>query len=128
MRDLDLFGADSTLADQYITLRVTKIDKDRLRQKIGGYGGVLASFGVSIADMEPKMAVDAALPLVLNEAKKYGVELEATKSTSPPKGAKRGLSEFWPGLLVGGVLGGGSLALWNGILAPLGRRLLGRGA
>lgn len=127
MRDLDLFGADG-LADQYVTLRVVKIDKDRLRQKVGGTTGVLASFGTSVADMAPKMAIDALLPIGLTKAKEYGLELEATRSTEPPKkGQSRGISEFWPGLLVGGVLGGGSLALWKGIIAPLGRRLLGRG-
>ena len=124
---LDLFGADSVLADQYITLRVKKIDKDLLRQKVGGYTGVLASFGVSIADMEPKMAIDALIPVGVAQAKKLGLDVEVTRSTSPPPaGQTRGLSEFWPGLLVGGVLGAGSLAIWKGILEPIGRRLLGR--
>lgn len=126
MGALDLFGADSVLADQYITLRVKNIDKDLLSRSIGGYQGVLASFGVSVANMEPKMAIDALIPIGISQAKKYGIELEATKSTDPPKkGTTRGLSEFWPGLLIGGVLGAGSLTLYKGILAPLGRRLIG---
>lgn len=126
---LDLFGVDGGLADQYVTVRVKRIDKDLLRQKVGGYGGVLASFGVSVADMEPKMAIDALLPIGLTQAKKYGLELEATRSTTPPKpGEVRGISEFWPGLLVGGVLGGGSLLIWRKLLLPLGRLALGRGA
>jgi hypothetical protein len=124
MGTLDLFGADSTLADQYITLRVKKIDKELLRQKVGGSSGGWAAFGVEIANMEPKMALDAGVPIIIAQAKKFGIELEVTKSTTPPKD-KRGLSEFWPGLFVGGVLGAGSLVLWKGILEPLGRRLIG---
>ena len=131
---LDLMGADSW-SDQYVTLRVLHIDADKLRQKLGGTTGTLASFGVSVASLAPKMAIDAALPALLGLVKKdYGVELEATVTDAdrplyvpPKKGAKRGVSEFWPGLVVGGVLGGSALLIWKKLLAPMGHRLIGSG-
>lgn len=103
-----------------------KIDQDKLRQKLGGTTGMLASYGVSVASLAPKMAIDAVLPVLINRVKNdYGVELEATVVEGPPKkGAKRGISEFWPGLVVGGVLGGASLLIWKKLLAPLGQRLV----
>ena len=123
---LDLMGADSW-SDQYVTLRVMKIDQDKLRQKLGGTTGMLASYGVTVASLAPKMAIDAILPVLVGRVKQdYGVELEATVTDVPPKkGTKRGISEFWPGLLVGGALGGASLLIWKKLLAPLGQRLVG---
>lgn len=118
-------GADNW-SDQYITLRVMKIDQDKLRQKLGGMTGSFASFGVSVASLAPKMAIDAGLPPLLGMLKKdYGVELEATVTDVPPKkGAKRGISEFWPGLVVGGAIGGGALVIWKKLLAPITHRLV----
>lgn len=118
-------GADSW-SDQYVTLRVLRIDQDKLRQKLGGTTGTLASFGVSVASLAPKMAIDAILPVIIGRVKNdYGVELEATVTDVPPKkGTKRGISEFWPGLVVGGALGGGALLIWKKLLAPIGHRLV----
>jgi len=106
---LDILGA--TLADQYIVLRVKRIDRDRLKAKLAGSTGSLASSAVTMVDASAAAALDVALPIAVGKAKDYGIELEASHSDVPPKMRSRALSEFWPGLLVGAVLGGSSLAI-----------------
>jgi hypothetical protein len=109
MDGLDILGA--TLADQYIILRVKRVDKDRLRSKLGGATGALAGPALTMVDASAKAALDVALPIAVGKAKEYGIELEASATNVPPQMRSRALSEFWPGLLAGAVLGGSSLAI-----------------
>lgn len=124
----DLLGAEG-LADQYVTLRVVRIDQAKLREKIGGKSGWLASLGVGIADAVPGAAIDAALPVVVSRLHNdYGVDVEASRTTAPPHAGKHRRSEFWPGLIVGAGVGGGSLLIWKKLIAPLVARWFGGGA
>jgi hypothetical protein len=107
LEGLNLLGASTGLADQYITLRVTDIDKDRLREKAGG----LAAATLPLLDVAPKAALDAARPFIESAAKGYGVGVEVTVSNVPPSKGGRAISEFWPGLFVGGALGAGALVI-----------------
>lgn len=109
MEGLDLLGA--TLADQYIILRIKRIDRDRLKAKLAGATGTLASAGVTMVDASAAAALDVALPIVVGKAKDYGIDLEASHVDVPPQMRSRALSEFWPGLAVGVVLGGMSLGI-----------------
>jgi hypothetical protein len=109
MDGFDILGA--TLADQYIVLRVKNIDRARLKAKLGGSTGQLASSVVTMVDVSAKAALDAALPVAVSKARDYGIELEAYASNVPPNMSKRSISEFWPGLLLGGVLGGSGLLI-----------------
>ena len=110
MDGLALFGAEvggSGLADQYITIRVRDIDKDKLKEK----AGALAASALSLVDVAPKAALDAARPFIESAAKNYGVDAEVTISNVPPSKGGRAISEFWPGLFVGGAVGASALVI-----------------
>jgi hypothetical protein len=109
MEGLDILGA--TLADQYIVLRVKRIDRDRLKAKLAGSTGTLASAAVQAEDASAAAALDVALPIAVGKAKDYGIEIEASHSDVPPKLRSRALSEFWPGLVLGLGVGASSLAI-----------------
>lgn len=114
---LDVLGAVSTsLSGQYITLRVKSVDADVLRGKVGGSKGSLASAGLRFVDAAPKAALDAARPFIIKAARDYGVDADIQIS-SAPAAPKRALSEFWPGLAVGVVLGGSGLLVWKAFSA-----------
>jgi hypothetical protein len=121
MEGLALLGAADALSDQYITIRVKRIDRDKLKQKLGGTPGSAAGAALSFVDMAPKAALDLALPLVRNEASKYGVEVETVVSNVPPTKGGRAISEFFPGLLMGTVLGASGY-----MIVKLVQRLIGR--
>lgn len=105
MEGLDYFGATDAFADQYITLRVKSIDQQTLKEKLGGSTGSLASGALSLVSMAPKAVLDIATPLIKKQAKGYGVDVDVTVSKVPPSKGGRALSEFWPGLAAGTVLG-----------------------
>jgi len=119
---LSLLGADDALANQYITLQVKSIDHDKLKLKLGGKTGTIASSAMTFVDAAPKAVLDIATPLIKKTAADYGVELGVTVSNVPPKGKGRALSEFWPGLVAGIVLGGSSLAIVKIVMKVFGRR------
>ena len=121
MEGLDLLGAADAFSDQYITFRVKNIDRERLRQKLGGTTGSVASSALSIVDSAPKAVLDLVLPVVRNKAKDYGVDTEIVVSNVPPSKGGRAFSEFWPGIIAGTVLGGASLLIFKGIAKLLGR-------
>lgn len=119
MDGLNLLGAGSTaLANQYITFRVKSVDVERLSSKIGGSAGTLVSASMRFVDMAPKAALDAAIPLALGAIRDYGIDADATVTNVPPAKSGRAISEFFPGLLVGLGLGGGSILIWK-LLARL---------
>jgi hypothetical protein len=118
---LDLLGADDALASQYITLRVKSLDREKMKLALGGNKGLIASSAMSFVDLSPKAAIDAAVPLLKKEAAKYGADLDVVVSDVPPSKGGRAISEFWPGLVTGTVIGGCSL-----ILVKLFMRLAGR--
>jgi hypothetical protein len=123
---LDLLGADG-LADQYVTLRVTRVDREKLRAKLGGRAGGLAALGVTLLEGSPRYGLAAALPLARAYlSSEYGVELETAASDRPPGPTWRPRSEFWAGLGAGAALGGGALLIWKGLVAPAARLLAGK--
>lgn len=114
---LDLLGAVSTsLSGQYITLRVKSVDADVLKSKLGGGTGSIAAASLHFVDAAPRAALDTAAPFIVKAAKDYGVDADIQVSNKAP-GDKRAISEFWPGLLVGVVIGGSSLVLWKAFAA-----------
>lgn len=124
MNGLDAYGAaeigTAAFADQTITIRLLDVDAAKLKEAIGGTGGALASIALGLVNYAPKAALDAARPIVTSEAKNYGITMDMSISNKPAP-EKRALSEFWPGLLVGGALGGGALLIWKLIGRLLGR-------
>src|SRR6185369_14593101 len=120
MEGFDLLGAVEALSTQYITLRVKSIDAEKLKAKLGGSSGQLASFGLSLVDRAPKAALDVAMPFVKKEALDYGVDLEVQMGNAP-LAKQRAMSEFWPGLVAGTVLGGSALVISKLIMKLVGR-------
>lgn len=118
---LSLLGADDAFANQYITLRVKKLDRVKLSLKLGGSTGAMASSALSLVDSSPKAALDIAMPFIRTEAAKYGVDLETTVSNVPPSKGGRAISEFWPGMVFGVIVGGSSLVIMK-LLARLAGR------
>ena len=110
MDGLDLLGAADALANQFIVLRVKNIDREKLKAKLGSKGA-LAGAGLMFVDAAPKAALDAVAPFIPKAAKDYGIDLEVGIFDRPPPTGGRGFSEFWPGLLMGGVVGGSSLLI-----------------
>ena len=116
-----LLGASTGLADQYITIRVTDVDRDRLKEK----AGALAASALPLLDIAPKAALDAVRPVIESAIKDYGIGAEITVSNVPPSKGGRALSEFWPGLVVGGVVGVSALTigkLFGALLAKVRHR------
>lgn len=107
MDGLDVLGAIDAFANQLIVIRVKSIDADKLKNKLGGTKGATVSAALPLASLAPKAVFDIALPVALGTMKNYGIEAEATVSNAPLASfKKRGLSEFFPGLILGGILGG----------------------
>lgn len=108
-RGLHILGArGDALKGQIIVARVDRVDVEKLKVTIGKYGGAI-DFAIDFADWQPKAAVDAAIPFIRKELAKVGIDATITAGA----GATRGYSEFWGGLAVGAVLGGGALAIWK---------------
>lgn len=112
MDGLQLLGAASeALADQLITLRVKSIDAEKLKQKLSGTAASVAPAALKFVDISPKAALDIALPLGIGMMKNYGIDAEiaVSKGTTLPK--RRAISEFFPGLIIGGIIGGTGFGL-----------------
>lgn len=110
MSGFDVLGADTALANEYVTLRIKGVDPARVRQKLGS----LAAGALPFVEMAPKAALDIAAPIVASKARDYGIDAEVNVATAPA-GKKRAFSEFFPGLVFGVVLGGASLVIVKGI-------------
>lgn len=108
---LDLLGADG-LDSQYITLRVKRIDAEKLKKELGGRAGALAPAALHLVDWAPRPALEAALPPAVKWAKdKYGVDLEYVVTDVPPqKGGPTG-SGFRGGVAAGLGLAAAAAAL-----------------
>ena len=119
MDGFDSLGAADALSNQYIVLRIRSIDREKLKSRLGSKGA-LAGAGLSFVDAAPKAALDAVAPFIPKAAKDYGVDLEVIVTDKSP-GAGRSASEFWPGLLMGGVVGGSGLLIVK-LIARLFRR------
>jgi hypothetical protein len=111
MNGLDLFGAAENLSNQYLVLHIKGIDADVLKKKIGGTKGAIAAASLSIVNREPKAVLDILSPIISGAAKSYGVDADLVVTNVPPSKGGRALSEFWPGLVAGAVLGGSILAI-----------------
>jgi len=107
----DVLGAEDALANQYIVVRVKRIDRAKLAAAIGGSKGQLASSAMQVVNTAPKAVLDAVLPIAKTKALAYGVDADITVSDVPPKLRTRALSEFWVGLLGGTVLGASGLLI-----------------
>jgi hypothetical protein len=118
---LSLLGADDALANQYITFRVKSLDRNKLKLALGGSTGLIASSAMSFVDLSPKAALDVAVPFIKKEAAGYGADLEVVISNVPPAKGGRALSEFWPGLAAGVVVGGSSLLIMKLLMRLAGR-------
>jgi len=124
MDGLALLGAADALSSQYVTLRIKSIDPATLKYKLGtGAAGTFASAGLHFVDASPQAALDVAAPFIRDELKNYGIDADITITNAPPvKGGPRAISEFWPGLLVGGVIGGSGLLIYKAIAFIFARR------
>lgn len=111
----DVLGADDALANQYIVVRVKRIDRDKLAAALGGSRGQLASSAIQVVNTMPKAIIDAALPIAKTQATKYGIDVDIASTDVPPNLRRRAFSEFWPGLGIGIVLGVFSLGIAKGI-------------
>lgn len=116
-RGLHILGASGDgLRGQTVVARVDRVDVPKLKFEINRLsGGAADKYGSAIdtaidfADWQPKAAIDAAIPFIRKELAKLGVDATITAGAGP----MRGKSEFWGGLAVGAVLGGGALAIWK---------------
>lgn len=111
MDGFDMLGAVDGLANEYITIRVKHIDRDKLKRKLGGGTGAIASSALSFVDASPRGALDMAVPVIISKAKDYGIDAEITVSEVPVAKGGRPFSEFWPGLIIGIGIGGAGLVL-----------------
>ena len=118
---LSLLGADTALADQYITFRVKSLDSAKLKLALGGSSGLIASSALPFVDLAPKAALDVAVPLIKKTAAGYGADLEIVVSNVPPSKGGRALSEFWPGITAGIVVGGSTLLIMKLLMRLAGR-------
>jgi hypothetical protein len=107
----DVLGAEDALANQYIVVRVKRIDRNKLAAAIGGSKGQLASSAMQVVNTMPKAIIDAALPIAKSKALNYGIDVDIAATDVPSNLRKRAFSEFWPGLGIGIVLGGFSLGI-----------------
>jgi hypothetical protein len=121
MEGLDYLGAAETLSSQYITFRVKSIDAEKLKNKLGGSTGQLASSGLTFINLAPEATLDIAVPLIVKQAKEYGVDAEVTVSRVPPSKGGRSTSEFFPGLFIGLGIGGSILAIVKLVMRLAGR-------
>lgn len=123
MEGLDLLGAGTAFANQYITFRIKNIDSDKLAAAVGGSMGSVASGALKIVEQSPKAILDIASPVIQNKAKDYGIDTEIIVSNAPPtKGGPRAFSEFWPGLVAGTILGASGLLIYKGVKRFLEKR------
>lgn len=115
MDGFDCLGAiDTSLSDQYITVRVRGIDSEKLVGALAKEGyGTFASAGLHLINAAPRAMLDTAIPIAVGKAKEYGIDAEVSVATSPPNSGQRAASEFWPGLAIGLGVGGGSLAIYK---------------
>ena len=122
MDGLDLLGADAALAKQYVTLRIKNIDPQTLKYKLSGAAGSFASAGLHFVDASPQAALDIAKPFLVDALKSYGIDAEVTVSNAPLAKGERAISEFWPGLAIGGAIGGSALLIGKLIARIFARR------
>jgi hypothetical protein len=114
---LELLGADG-LKNQYIVARIKRIDPERAKALAGESATkqALMSVALTATDRIPKAALDIGLPTTANLLKKrYGIEADLFAADAPPGKGERDISEFFPGVVVGGVAVGLVVALWSGI-------------
>lgn len=110
---LDLLGAGEGLAKQYITLRVTSIDTEKLKKKIGGAKGAAIPQFLPLIDSIPQMALDIGLPFAKKMlADDYGITLEYSLSETPPGKAGKAISGYYPGVFAGLGIAAGIFAAW----------------
>lgn len=103
-----MIGASGdSLRGQTVVARVDRVDVAKLKEAMGQHGAI--DLALDFADWQPEAAVDAAIPFIRKNLAAIGVEATITAGAVPT----RGPSEFWGGLAVGGVLGGGALAIWK---------------
>ena len=103
-----LGASGDALKGQTVVARIRSVDAAKLKSAIGKYGGAI-DLALDFADWQPKATVDAAIPFIRKQLADIGID--ATISAGAP--TTRGPSEFWGGLVVGGALGGGALAIWK---------------
>lgn len=120
---LDMLGAG--LSDSVVIVRVIKIDPNKLKQATGAERG-LKSMAVSAAlaatNRVPKAVLDVALPTAAGVLKdKYGIEAVITAADSYEV-KDRPVSEFFPGLVAGALLGLSGLGIWKGVSRLLHRQ------
>ncbi len=102
MSELDFIGAGEALGTKFVTLRVKRIDTDKLRQKLGGMTGQAIPVVLPLIEQAPEAALRAAMPFATQKAlTDYGVELEYQISDAPPRPGEVPPTKFGAGLLTG---------------------------
>ena len=113
MSDLDFIGAGEGLGTKFVTLRVKRIDADKLRQKLGGMTAQAIPVVLPLIEQAPEAALRAAMPFATQKAlTDYGVELEYQISDAPPRPGEVAPSKFGAGLVTGCGLMAAALWAW----------------
>jgi len=99
---LDFLGAGEGLATKYITLRVRRIDVEKLKKKLGGTTGAGAGAAIPLVDTLPEIALRTALPFVAQKAADdYGVDMEWQVTDAPPGQGSLKSGGFGEGAIAG---------------------------
>lgn len=115
---LDCLGAGEGLGTKYITLRVKRVDVERLRQKLGGATGAAMPAAMALVDQAPEVALHTAMPYATKKAMDdYGVELEWQVTDAPLKPGQKTQSKFGVGIISGGAIAVGSWFAWKWLRA-----------
>jgi hypothetical protein len=125
-----LVGAadDTGLKNQYIVIRVNKIDPKKLGQAMdapsppeGGAGKKLTKAVLplmpTVLNNIPKFVLDMALPVAAKTATDYGIDATVFATNVPPAQGGRDKSEFVPGVVTGALGAGVVIGLGYGVKA-----------
>lgn len=95
--------ASTGLKDQFVVIRVNRIDGDLFKRKLveAGQSSAIAPAVLMAVDTAPKFAIDVALPMAAKELEKYGIFATLSASDAPLAQGERKKSEFLPGFVIG---------------------------
>lgn len=120
-------ASDSGLKNQYIVIRVNKIDPKKLGEAMDappppeGAGKKLTKAVLplmpTVLNNIPKFVLDMSLPVAAKVATDYGIDATVYATNVPPAQGGRDKSEFVPGVVAGAVGAGVFIGLGYGVKA-----------